>query len=379
MALNANQQISELINHSSHILLTTSETDSGDGLAALLALKIFFQKINKPADLITHESLARRFSFLPSADQIKSSADPLKKLIITLNAKNNKVKEFNYDLKGEELKIYITPEKNEFSKEAVTISNSEYKYDLIIIAGSPDLESLGALYHEHTDFFFNTTIINLDNNPGNERYGQVNYIDLNLTSCSELAFNLIGTTHPELITPEIATNILAGLIAKTDNFRLPSITPECLHTASYLMRSGADQSYIINGLNKNKTITALNLWGRVLARLKQDTHYKLAWSLISQTDFQKSGGSIEDLHGVVSELISRSPLVNVTVLLYEQPTGLIAGQIYTSANYNALDLSAPWHGVGHKNQASFTLSEHQLITAEQLVINQIRTLIRPTH
>ncbi len=379
MALSPQQQISELIKRASRILLATSETDQGDGLAALLALKIFFKKINKPADLIASTALSRRFSFLPGAEEIKLSVEPLKKLIITLNAKDNKVKEFNYDIRGEELKIYITPEKDDFKKEAVTFSDSGYKYDLIITTDCTDLESLGDLYYRHADFFFQTTIINLDTNPANERYGQINYIDLNLASCSELVFTLIKNEHPELIDAPLATNLLAGLIAKTDNFRLPSITPDSLHAASHLMRAGADQSFIINNLNKNKTISALNLWGRVLARLKQDTHYKLAWSLISQTDFQKSGGSIDDLHGVVSELISRSPLVNVTVLIYEQPDGLIAGQLYTSVNYNALDLAAPWQGTGYKNQAHFVLAEHQLVTAEQIIINQLRELIRPAH
>ncbi|HRY63284.1 MAG TPA: hypothetical protein P5267_01610, partial [Patescibacteria group bacterium] len=307
MALNINQQITELFTRSSHILLTTSATDSGDGLASLLALKLFLNKLNKPADLIITEELAHKFSFLFGAENIKISADPLRRLIVTLDIKNNKVKEFNYDIQGEELKIYITPEQAEFKKENVSVSASDYAYDLIVVVGCPDLEALGTLYFEHPDFFFQTTIINIDNNPGNERYGQINEIDLNVSSCSEITLQLISGSHPELINKEIATNLLAGLITKTDNFRSPTITPESLHAASSLMKLGADQAYIINNLNKNKSLTALNLWGRVLARLKQDSHYKMAWSLVSQNDFQKSGGSITDLNGVVSELISRSP------------------------------------------------------------------------
>ncbi|HRY63438.1 MAG TPA: hypothetical protein P5267_02465, partial [Patescibacteria group bacterium] len=74
-----------------------------------------------------------------------------------------------------------------------------------------------------------------------------------------------------------------------------------------------------------------------------------------------------------------SPLINITVLLYELPNGAIDGQVYTSANYNALDLTTPWQGIGNKNQAHFHLNENKLITAEQTVIDQIRELIRPAH
>lgn len=379
MALTPNQQITELIDQAKNILLVTAESDTGDGVAALLALKLFFNKINKPADVVVKNDLKNRLSFLAGSDQIKPTIDPLKKLIITLNTKNNKVKEFNYDVHGDELKIYITPEKNEFQSGAIAIGGSDYKYDLIFTVGCPDLESLGSPYANHPDFFFKTTIVNIDNNPENERYGQINHLDLNAPSCSEIIFNLIGASQPESINNELATNILAGIIIKTDNFRSPAITPECLYAASYLIKLGADQASIINNLNKNKSLTALNLWGRVLARLKQDTHYHLAWSLVSQTDFQKSGGSIEDLDGVVSELISHSPLIQATVLLYETAAGQIDGTVYTTLNRNALDLTGPWQGTGSKNKAHFHLSETKLISAEQIVINQLREMIKPLH
>ncbi|OGG89948.1 hypothetical protein A3H03_01360 [Candidatus Kuenenbacteria bacterium RIFCSPLOWO2_12_FULL_42_13] len=379
MALTLNQQITELIDRARSILLVTAESDAGDGAASLLALKLFFNKINKPADVIIKDDLKNKLSFLAGSNQIKSSIDPLKKLIITLNTKNNKIKEFNYDVHGDELKIYITPEKDEFQSGDIVIGGSDYKYDLIFTVGCPDLESLGSPYVNHTDFFFKTTIINIDNNPENEHYGQINHIDLNSPSCSEIIFNLIRTSQPELINNELATSLLAGIIIKTDNFRSPAITPECLYAASYLIKLGADQASLINNLNKNKSLTALNLWGRVLARLKQDSHYKLAWSLVSQTDFQKSGGSIEDLDGVVSELILHSPLIQTTVLLYEMPSGQTGVTVYTTPNHNALDLTGHWQGTGSKNKARFCLPETKLITAEQIIINQLREIIKPLH
>ncbi|NMC51914.1 hypothetical protein GYA54_04320 [Candidatus Kuenenbacteria bacterium] len=379
MSLTLNQQISELIKNSHHILLTTNENDTGDGIASILALKLFLQKINKPADIVVSEKLKNKFSFLFGSENIKTINEPLKKLIITLDVEKNPVKDFNYNLKNNQLKIYITPLSGEIKKESITIEPSNYKYDLIITAGCQDLESLGRLYSKEPEFFFQTTIINIDNHPANERFGQINHISLNTSSCSELLFNLLNSTQPENINSEIATNLLSGIILKTENFRTPAITPECLHNASYLMKLGADQSYIINNLNKNKSITTLNLWGRILARLKQDTHYNLAWSLVSQTDFQKSGGSIEDLEGVVNELLSRSPHIKITVLLFETNTGNINGEIYTSPNYNALDLASPWQGTGTKNRACFQLKETRLILAEQAVINQLREFIRPIH
>jgi len=147
-------------------------------------------------------------------------------------------------------------------------------------------------------------------------------------------------------------------------------------TASHLLKLGADRELIINNLNKNKTLATLNLWGRVLARLKTDTHYKLAWSLVSQTDFQKSGSGPENLEGVVAELIANSPQIETTLILYESKAGNIKGIIYTSQNYNALELARLFNPEGHKNRAQFSLTTTRLMAAEELVINKIRERIK---
>jgi len=376
MALNVHQQIIELINKSHHILLTTSSANSGDGLASALALKLFLECLNKPADIIVSELQKEKLSFLPSGDKIKTNLGSLKKLIINLDISKNKVSEFNYDISDNKLKIFVTPENGAFNENDIKLESSDFKYDLIFIIGSPDLESLGNLYHNYTDFFYGTTIINIDTDAANEYFGQVNKVELNYSSCAEILFDFFENIKPDFITENIATNLLAGIIIKTNGFRAAGISPKALVTASHLLKLGADRELIINNLNKNKTLATLNLWGRVLARLKTDTHYKLAWSLVSQTDFQKSGSGPENLEGVVAELIANSPQIETTLILYESKAGNIKGIIYTSQNYNALELARLFNPEGHKNRAQFSLATTRLMAAEELVINKIRERIK---
>jgi nanoRNase/pAp phosphatase (c-di-AMP/oligoRNAs hydrolase) len=379
MALNLNQQIIELINKSGHILITTPSADLGDGLASGLALKLFLEKMNKPTDVVASLLTKNRLDFLPAAGKVRTEIGPLKKFIISLDISKNKVSEFNYDIDKDKLKIFITPKNNLFDKQDVSFESSAYKYDLIFVIASADLESLDELYNNYADFFYSTTIINIDTNPANEYFGQVNLIDINKSSSAEVLFSFINQVNPELISVQIATNLLAGIIIKTNSFRSLHISPNCLAAASNLIKLGADHDYIMHHINKNKNLASLNLWGRVLARLKQDTHYKLAWSLISQTDFQKSGSDEKNLEGVVSELISNSPQIEITLILYETKDGNIAAQLYTSANYNALELSQPFNASGHTRRAEFSLDTTRLVEAEEKVINKIRERIKAEH
>ncbi len=379
MALNINQQIIELVNKSNHILITTSVTDTGGGLASGLALKLFLEKMSKPADIIVSQNNKDKFQFLPHADKLKTSPGSLKKLILSLDISKNKINEFNYDTSDDKLKIFITPANGAFDKKDITISSSAFKYDLIFTINSPDLESLGQLYADHSDFFFNTSIINIDTHAANEHFGQVNLIDLNKSSSAEIIFDFIQSVNPEFLDSDTSTNLLAGIIIQTNSFRAAHISPNSLTAASQLIKLDADRDYIIHHINKNKNLVSLNLWGRVLARLKQDTHYKLAWSLVSQTDFQKSGADRTNLDGVVEELISNSPQIENTLILYETKQGNIAGQLYTSSLYNALELAQPFNPQGHSNHVEFSLTTTRLIEAEEQVVNKLRQRIKPEH
>ena len=377
MALNLHQQILEQIKSSQHILIATPKLDNGGGLTAALALRLILTKLNKPIELIASPAAIDKLRFLAGSDQARPELASFKKFTISINTAKTKIQEFSYDIKSDRLDIYITPKGGNITGDDISFNSGEYKYDLIFTLSAPDLESLGECYEQNSSFFFNTTIINIDNNPANEHYGQINLIDLSASSVSEIIFDWLKSTNLDLIDETIATNILAGIIIQTKSFKHHSVTPKSLTASAELMKLGADREIIVKRLYRNKTLATLNLWGRVLARLKQDTHYKLAWSMLSRADFVKANGSPENLAGVVEELLSSSPSIEIALILYETESGQIAAELHASSNYNALDLARPWNPLGTPVQADFYLDTDKLIEAENLTINQIRERIKP--
>jgi len=374
MGLTQNQQIFELIKNSQKILITFKKNFSGDALGSALAVFLLLKKLNKEADIVCHDfAINQNFAFLPEVHQTKSNLSGLKRFIISLDIAENKIKNFSYDIKDNKLNIYLTPEKGFLAEKNIAYKSDDYKYDLIITLDTDNLESLGEIYDQHNEFFFNTPIINIDHNPENEQYGQINLIELTKTSTAEIIFDLIEHYDLNLLDQQIATCLLTGMIAKTRSFRSTSVTPRALNIASQLILNGADRDLIIQNLYRTKSINTLKLWGKVLTRLKNDPAYKMAWSYLTQKDFIELNMQNPNLSEVIEELITSAPEAEIVILFTENKNQTISGLIYTSKNYDSLYLAKAFNPFGTKTFATFELEKTDLAEAGKEVIESIKT------
>jgi len=372
MALNTNQQIFELIKNSQKILITFKRNFSGDAVSSALAIFLLLKKMDKQADIVCHDfAIGQNYAFLPEINKTKSNLSGLKKFIISLDMAENKIKDFSYDIKENKLNIYLTPEKI-LDEKNIAFKSGQYKYDLIITLDTDNLESLGDIYDQHTDFFYSTPIINIDHNPENEQYGQINLIELTKTSSAEIIFDLIEHYDINLLDQQIATCLLTGMIAKTRSFRSPNVTPRTLNIASQLIINGADRDLIIQNLYRTKSINTLKLWGKVLARLKSDPDYKMAWSYLTQKDFIELNMQNPNLSEVIEELITSAPEAEIVILFYENEKKTISSLVYTSKSYDSLYLAKSFNPQGTKTFATFELNKTDLLEASKEVIESIK-------
>lgn len=371
MALNETEQIIKTIKESRHILITFPQEFSPDSVASALALYLILKKRDKLADIASAGFvLPKNLKFLPQAEAIKPEINNLQKFVITVEA-GDKIENLSYNLENDKLKIYLTPKSGSFDQNAVKAESSDYKYDLIIALDAPDLDSLGAIYQNFTEFFYNTTIINLDHKAENEHFGQINLTNPNAVATAEILFNLVSAIDKNLIDQNIATCLLTGLVAKTRSFKTANVTPKTLEIASQLLAAEADRETIIKNLYHSRSVSTLNLWGRALARLKSQDGNKLTWSLITEHDFLEAGAEENDLPDVVEELISFIPGVETVVLFY-QKADKICVLVNTLKNQNALYLASAFNPQGSKNLATFFLLEKTLLEAEKEVIDKIK-------
>lgn len=372
--LETRAQIVQQVKGAKRVLITCQKNAHLDSLASCVVLMMLLKKLGVPAEVVVSSSghQIKKYAFLPGLDAVTHSAAALKNLVVRVSPKHANVGSLSYDRSDGGVVIHLTPSVGSLEESDVKIELGLPTHDLIIVCDTPDLSSLGPLYHEQADFFYRTPIINIDHNPANDQYGQINHVDITAVSTTEVIFQLLDSFGEEHLDADIATSLLAGMIAKTHSFKSASVTPRALVIASELVQRGARRDEIIHHLYRQHDLSTLRLWGRVLARLQYDAELGLVWSAVKRDDFQKAGADEEYLVGVIDELIMNSPQAKVVVLLYERSDGKVGGWLKTGSHLNALELVQSWQAEGSNTLAVFTLPTNSFEEAEQLVRSAVK-------
>lgn len=369
------QNAFELLTKSSNILVVLPEHPSTDAIASGLGLYLMLKKLEKNTRVVASKfELPPSHQFLPKSKEIMSSVSQLKKFIISLDVAETPVEELSYDIVGEKLHIYVTPKNGWYKEEQVSISSSEYMYDLIIALDAASLPSLGEVFEDNTDFFYQTPIINIDHHAGNEQFGQINIVDIVATSVSEIVFELLKEFGHNLLDEQIATNLLTGIISKTKSFRSLSATPKSLNIASHLIAQGARREDIINNLYRTKSLSVIKLWGRALARLTTSDNGIVAHTKLNKKDFERSGASQEDLPGILDEIMVNAEGTEIAVVMYEDNggTGVIMASI---KSHNGLKVLEPFSPRGNQNLTRAYVAG-DLQTAEKKIVDQLHSYLK---
>jgi nanoRNase/pAp phosphatase (c-di-AMP/oligoRNAs hydrolase) len=322
--LPTSSQFFNLIEKSNNILISFPIDWNGDAIASSLAMYLYLKKIGKNVEIGAEKMKkndnfkipAESFHFLPAFSEIKSSLENLMKFVVSLDLKNTKVSHVKYTIEDNKLNFIISPKNGFFTNKDIKSSMSGFKYDLIITLNTHDLESLGRIYDNNIDFFYKTNIINIDHNPENEEFGQLNIIDLNAVSASEIIYDLLSNHKKELIDEQIATCLLTGIIFKTKSFKTNNLTPQTLKTSSDLIEIGAKREEIVSNLYRSRSLNTLKLWGRVLNNLKSAESNSIVWATLFKNDFKETKANEENLQDIIDELIVSIPSAKIIAIFY---------------------------------------------------------------
>ncbi|MFH1509181.1 MAG: hypothetical protein ABIE68_03390 [bacterium] len=378
MALSAINQAKEIIDDAKSILLITREHPTEDSIGSLLACGLFLEKMGKEIDLVCPSGFSSALNFLPRYDKIKGTLKSANNFVISLDTSHAKVAEFSYDFDedGNKLNIYITPEKGNYNESHLDTYSGSYNYQAIITINTPDLERLGSIYEKHASLFFKTPIINIDNSSANENFGEVNLVDVKASSTSEVLYEMIKEIDFKLFDKNIATSLLTGITAGTQSFQNNRTTPKSFQVASSLIDHGADQQLIVKKIYKTKSLPALKLWGRVLARLKHALGSTVVWSLVTADDFRRAEATANDLAGALDEISLSVPDAKFIIIIYEAEPGIISGlirilpplkpKIYES-RFNVLKKS--------DRDLTINFTENSLAEAEKMIKNLIKETV----
>lgn len=350
--LKEEEQIFKQIDKASNILIVFSSDWEADSVCASLAFYLFLKKKGKNVTLAANPNseAIKSFSFLPGSLDIKNDLAHLRRFIVSLDISKTKVSQIKYVVEKNQLNFIVSPEDGWFEPSDVSARAGSFYYDLIISIGANDLESLGEIYDKNVEFFYKTPIINLSCRPENEEFGQINCVDISCSTASELVFNILKINNENNIDENIATNLLAGIILQTKNFKSGKLSPETLINTSNLIKLGGRREEIVKQLYRNRHIYDLKIWGKILQNLKVEKNI-LAWSILNESDLENSKINLNSLKDLIDELMSGLSKVEIVLIIIKRAKEkeLIA---FSLKNYSAVKFLKKYNGQGSSKLAS---------------------------
>ena len=294
----------ELIDKSEKILIFSHRNPDGDTIGSNLSLSQILKESGKTVLSLCADQIPLSLMFLPGATDVRITLpEESPDLIITLDASSTE------QIKYEEIIAIISKKK--------------------------------------------IPVLNIDHHATNKNYGHVNIVMQDAASTTEVLyyfFEYIGI----LITPPIATCLLAGIYSDTGSFMHSNTKESTFKIASDLFCKGASVSLIINNMFKTHTVEQLRLWGRVLENARHNKNGSIV-SKVTQADFDETCSSPRDLTGIINYLNS-VPGAKMTILLAEDTKGNVKGSIRTQNDrIDATKISERFGGGGHAKAAGFTI------------------------
>ena len=253
--LTPKQQSSEAIRQAETILILTGQHPTIDQTAATIALASILRKFGKKVTAIISDNVPQQVSFLPTSE-IDRGMDGLRDFIIRVDQTKAVAEKLRYEVEGEKLNIYLTPQKGGFAPSDITYAHGDFHYDLAIVLGVPTRARIDKVYAENASLFTTLPIVNLDYHRSNENYGAINLIEPTAASLCEMLVALAESLQSGMIDETLATCLLAGIISSTDRFTAAHTTSKSLTVAAQMMAAGAKQQVIVKSLFRERSDTS---------------------------------------------------------------------------------------------------------------------------
>ena len=296
------QQAKDLIERSHKILLTMHERMDGDDGGALLAMGHQLEKMAKVVTYAIKKGVPPTLSFLPGADKIQD------------------------DIEHE-------------------------NFDLLITFGCSSKERCGST----KIFNLKSLILNIDHHPDNTNFGHVNIVDHKKSSVAELIYEFF-IWNKWLITKDIATCLLTGIVTDTGSFMHSNTQSSTFHTAAQLMRKGAHINKIIKHTYNSKSPEVLRAWGKAMENSYYDEKHKIIYSVMTEKDLAEFQSLPQAAFEGFVETLNTLPEAKFAMFL-RQDGKIIKGSLRSDIFKN-IDVSKIAHifgGGGHKLASGFSV------------------------
>lgn len=307
----------EELSEAKTVLIGTHLSPDGDALGSAMAMSMYLDSIGVQNEVLCHHPAPRNLEFLPGVERVQ---------------------------------------------QAPKLDH----YDLGIVLDLDSMERLGKM---EPYFAKCRRLAVIDHHIPHAAPGDLRIVDTDAPATAVILTRLLVELKAT-ITPEMATCLLAGVVTDTGSFRFRNTTPESLALSAYLLECGGDLNRISEEVFQSKTLSSVQLLGHTLEVMRLACDEKVAWSVLSHDDFERTGGADQDTEGFVNEMLFITT-VQIAALMREPVKGKVRCSIRSRGNYDVAEVARHFGGGGHRNAAGCTI-ELPLEQAEEQLVARLK-------
>ena len=239
------------------------------------------------------------------------------------------------------------------------------KYDVFFILDTSEKNRIGVAIAGYESA---GKTICIDHHISNKGFGEVNIIEPDISSASELLYTLLDK---EKIPVEAAEAIYTGIVHDTGVFQYACTSPETMEIAAELMRKGIDGNEIIDKTYYEKTYVQNQILGRALLESMLILDKRCIVSVIRKKSMEFFQAKPSDLEGIVSQL-RLTKGVEVAMFLHETEAQKFKVSLRSKGKVDVSRIAQYFGGGGHVRAAGVTMqgSSHDVINniTEQIAV-----------
>lgn len=315
------KKVAKAIKKYNRFLITSHINPEGDALGSQLAVANLLKGLGKNFVILNSDKVPAHYQFLPRADLIK-----------------------------------------------YRISARCRKFDAAIILDCPNLQRTGKVKNIAKKA---KCIINIDHHVSNENFGNINWVEKNVSSVGEMIHTLYKTLRCE-ITKEAALYLYISILTDTGSFNYDNTSSATHEIVSELLGYGIAPYDVSKSIYENKTLGAIKLLGKALAGLEVTKEGKVAYIVICRKDFKETKTEATACENFVNYARSIKG-VDVAAFFREnmRKRNLYHVSFRSTKKVDVNQIALHFGGGGHKNASGCTI-RGSLEEVKKKVLKRIR-------
>ncbi|MCL4386893.1 hypothetical protein M1307_00670 [Patescibacteria group bacterium] len=232
-------KIKEAIEKYNNISVVTKNNPSVDEMGAALSLYLSLKTTGKNITVASPNSPLVEVSSLVGIDEVRTNLGGQGgDLVVSFPYREGEIEKVSYTRDDNFLNIVVKAGEQglNFSEKDVKFTRGATAPELLFVIGSPRVSDLGNLFDPA--ILKDTIVVNIDNKPENQGFGDILMVSGRLSSVSEAVANLILALGLKMDL-DIAQNLMLGIATSTENFQSEHTSPLAFEMAGVLLRQGA--------------------------------------------------------------------------------------------------------------------------------------------